>query len=171
MVTPRRPIRRHKVPVAYFITFRTYGTWLHGDVRGSMDRFEREFASPTIDPCERWNTYERTRSKRPPVILDLPRREAVRWAIEDTVRHRSWTLLALNVRTNHVHTVIGADTQAERVLNALKANATRVMRQRGLWEFRETPWVDGGSTRYLWDAHAIRMAVDYVLNRQGPSLR
>ena len=23
-------------PLAYFITFTTYGTWLHGDSRGSM---------------------------------------------------------------------------------------------------------------------------------------
>ena len=25
-------------PLAYLITIRSYGTWLHGDERGSMDR-------------------------------------------------------------------------------------------------------------------------------------
>ena len=25
-------------PLAYFISFRTFGTWLHGDRRGSVDR-------------------------------------------------------------------------------------------------------------------------------------
>lgn len=28
-------------PLAYFITFRTHGTWLHGDQRGSVDRHGR----------------------------------------------------------------------------------------------------------------------------------
>jgi hypothetical protein len=27
------------IPLAYLITFRCYGTWLHGDKRGSIDRF------------------------------------------------------------------------------------------------------------------------------------
>ena len=28
----------NQFPLAYLITFRTFGTWLHGDDRGSMDR-------------------------------------------------------------------------------------------------------------------------------------
>ena len=27
-------------PLAYFISFRIYGTWLRGDKRGSVDRFQ-----------------------------------------------------------------------------------------------------------------------------------
>ena len=30
-------------PLAYFISFRTYGTWLHGDERGSIDRFHNRY--------------------------------------------------------------------------------------------------------------------------------
>ena len=26
------------IPLAYLISFRCYGTWLHGDERGSIDR-------------------------------------------------------------------------------------------------------------------------------------
>ena len=34
--------------LAYFITFRCYGTWLHGDERGSVDRFHNIYGMPFI---------------------------------------------------------------------------------------------------------------------------
>jgi hypothetical protein len=32
-------------PLAYFITFRAYGTWLHGDKRGSVDRHNNRYGA------------------------------------------------------------------------------------------------------------------------------
>ena len=38
-------------PLAYLITIRSYGTWLHGDERGSMDRHEHHrYGFPKIAP-------------------------------------------------------------------------------------------------------------------------
>ena len=45
---------------------------------------------------------------------------------------RNWLLQAINVRTNHVHTVVSATRKAGLVLNAFKANATRQLREDGL---------------------------------------
>ena len=39
-----------KIPLAYFITFRCYGTWLHGDSRSSVDRFNRRFKEAFCPP-------------------------------------------------------------------------------------------------------------------------
>ncbi|MGQ0761444.1 MAG: hypothetical protein ACT4OT_05435 [Acidobacteriota bacterium] len=33
-------------PLAYLITFRCYGTWLHGDERGSVDRKQNVYGTP-----------------------------------------------------------------------------------------------------------------------------
>jgi len=38
------------IPLAYLITFRCYGTWLHGDERGSVDRFHNQYQSPSAAP-------------------------------------------------------------------------------------------------------------------------
>ena len=39
------------VAKAYLITFRCYGTWLHGDDRGSVDRrFYNRVGTPRITP-------------------------------------------------------------------------------------------------------------------------
>jgi REP element-mobilizing transposase RayT len=157
-------------PRAYLITFRTYGTWLHGDERGSVDRFHKEFATPLLAARPRREAFERRLMRHDPVRLDTPRRRAVARAIRETCEIRGWTLLALNVRTNHVHMVVSAPCPPERVLNALKANATRSMRESGCWPLEHSPWSRGGSTKYLWTDQDVAAAVDYVLHRQGPAL-
>jgi len=42
------------IPLTYLITFRCYGTWLHGAQRGSIDRFHNRYKSPYIEPNESW---------------------------------------------------------------------------------------------------------------------
>ena len=84
-------------PRAYLITFRTYGTWLHGDERGSVDRFHKEFATPLLAARPRREAFERRLMRHDPVRLDTPRRRAVARAIRETCEIRGWTLLALNV--------------------------------------------------------------------------
>src|SRR5262249_42685946 len=44
-------------PLAYLITFRCYGTWLHGDERGSTDRHRNQYGTPFIPSNEYWHTY------------------------------------------------------------------------------------------------------------------
>ena len=155
---------------AYLISVRTYGTWLHGDERGSTDRHNNAYATPFIPPNTQWRAYELRALKYDPVTLDAPCRRAVKAAILETCALRNWLLLAINVRTNHVHTVVSASCAPESALNALKANATRHMRQAGCWPHRPSPWSVGGSTRYAWTERQTEAAIDYVLNRQGPPL-
>jgi REP element-mobilizing transposase RayT len=79
-------------------------------------------------------------------------------------------LLAFNVRTNHVHTVVTADRKPGRVLNAFKANATRQLREDGLWLHPFSPWSDRGSKLKLWNEQSVSRAIDYVLHGQGDDL-
>ena len=46
MTPSHREFSDDHIPLAYFITFRSYGTWLHGDKRGSVDRLHRRFVLP-----------------------------------------------------------------------------------------------------------------------------
>jgi hypothetical protein len=44
------------LPLAYLITFRTYGTWLHGDERYSMDRHGKNiYGTPKVLPSKNLN--------------------------------------------------------------------------------------------------------------------
>lgn len=166
MLSDRRAYYSH-VALAYLITFRTYGTWLHGDQRGSMER--RQFNTP--DEPRRPVSYaleswERARLRHPPRKLDKRDRPIVEGAIEELANRRAWQVAAMSVRAEHVHVVIAAEDRPDRVLIALKAAATRALRGEGRAPAGEQVWSRHGSTRYLWDERSLSDAVRYVVERQ-----
>jgi hypothetical protein len=77
-----------RTPLAYLITFCSYGTWLHGDERGSTDRFHNMPNSAHIPPGAPWQEYRRRTLPRPPVSLDAPRRRAAEAAVRETCEIR-----------------------------------------------------------------------------------
>jgi REP element-mobilizing transposase RayT len=159
------------VPLAYLISFRCYGTWLHGDKRGSIDRFHNRYESPYIEPNPRWRSYNIEALTGQSVILNTARRKSVKQAIRDTCDTRRWYLHAFSVRTNHAHVVVCIGTlKPERALAALKAKATRQMRLDGCWQEDSTPWAQKGSKRCLWNERSVAQAIDYVLYGQGDEL-
>jgi hypothetical protein len=60
-----------------------------------------------------------------PYVLDQVSRSAVLTAIQQHCAHRGWNLLAVHVRSNHVHVVVEADAQPERIVNEFKSYASR----------------------------------------------
>jgi hypothetical protein len=93
--------RDEHIPLAYLITFRAYGTWLHGDKRGSVNRFHNRFGTSLIAPNERWRNYNHSLLSHSPVKLRARQRALVEEAIRETCRLREWEFWATNVRTNH----------------------------------------------------------------------
>ncbi len=158
------------VPLAYFISFRCYGYWLHGDDRGSVDRNNNIYGTPTLPPDEEKKHEMRLRMKRDPVELTVARRSAVETAIREACDIRGWVLKAINVRTNHVHSVVTANRKPELVMNAFKANATTMMINCSVWQRGLKPWSRHGSTRYLWNEKSVARAIDYVIHGQGGEL-
>jgi REP element-mobilizing transposase RayT len=160
----------NSVPMAYLITFTTYGTWLHGDRRGSVDREHNVYGLPHLGPNPRRTAYESCAQKAKTVTLDDGRRDVVRSTIIEVCSHRGWSLHELNVRSNHVHVVVSAPCPPERVLNDFKAWATRRLRETGQYHDRRSPWSEHGSKRYLWKPHQLEAACRYALDGQGLDL-
>ena len=156
-------------PLAYLITIRTFGTWLHGDERRSVDTQSRynvygaakRPADPGLEERMRENMHAQ------PFILDQTQRSIVDAAIREVCTHRDFALHALNVRSNHSHTVVAAACKPEPVANAFKSYATRALRQEGLIGAEVRVWSRGRSRRYLWDDRSVSAAIDYVLYCQG----
>ena len=154
----------------YLISFRGHGTWLHGDKRGSIDRLHNRYGTPKLPPSPQREKLNCSRLKNPPVILNSQQRHAVEEGIRETCKIRRWDLWAMNVRTNHIHTVVSAPCKPDKVLSALKANATRKLREAGCWTSSDSPWADKGSKRYLWTEQDLINAIDYVKYHQGDPL-
>ncbi|SRR5712692_336478 len=160
----------NEFPLAYLITFRCYGTWVHGDERGSMDRKTNVYGTPKIPPNIRLQTSDTKQLKHPPVKLDARRRRVVESAVREVCDHRRYILQAINARTNHVHTVVTAMRPPEPVLDAFKSYSTRALRKAGLIAAGVKPWIRHGSTIYLWKERDVAKAIEYVMLSQGDDL-
>jgi REP element-mobilizing transposase RayT len=160
----------NEFPLAYLITFRCYGTWLHGDERGSMSRKRNVYGTPRIAPRPGLEKAETVQLSNPAMILNTRQRKVVENAIREVCGHRGYQLRAINVRTNHAHTVVSALSKPEPILNAFKAYATRALRNTNLVSVSVKPWARHGSTIYLWKERRVEKAVEYVLLGQGDEL-
>jgi REP element-mobilizing transposase RayT len=158
-------------PLAHLLTFRTYGTWQHGDPRGSIDRYHNKFRGPRVPENPVMHGQHDAKLKSKPVLLDARQRSLVEDAIREVCTFRGWVLLAINIRTNHVHVVVWIGTsKPEAALRDFKAYATRSLRSAGCWKFSHGPWGDGGSKRYLWKESSVGNACEYVIHGQGDDL-
>ena len=126
--------------------------------------------TPRIKPNAELAKIMRGEMDGPPFVLNKQQRIAVHHEIEDVCRRRSYFLHALNVRTNHLHSVVTAETVPENIINAFKSNATRALREQNLISRDIKVWSVGKSRRYLWKPRSVALAIDYTLNQQGENL-
>ena len=152
-------------PLAYLITWTTYGTWLPGDERGWV---ERGIVGIQAGDVEREEQAQYVLTEEP-VYLDLEQRRIVEQVIEEHCRYRGWTLRAVNARTNHVHVLITAEVAPERVMQELKSWATRRLKAnaqaRELAE-RHRWWTPHGSTKWINNEGYLGNALRYVTEGQ-----
>jgi REP element-mobilizing transposase RayT len=153
-------------PLAYLITWTTYGTWLPGDARGWVDHHTAGPQQPIRDPQPKLAAWARRQLKHAPVRLSREQRQLVEDTIRETCQRSRWRLHAVNCRTNHVHVVVTAvDHSADHVMSHLKAWCSRRLnehsgRREGKW------WTRHGSTPGLYTERAVLSAIDYTLNQQ-----
>jgi hypothetical protein len=127
-----RDFDNNDFPLAYLITFRCYGTWLHGDSRGSIDRKHNVYRTPKIGSNPHLQRSDSKQGKHTPITLNVRQHKVVETAVREVCEYRKYLLRAINVRTNHAHTVVTATQKPEPVLDAFKSYSTRALRRAGL---------------------------------------
>jgi REP element-mobilizing transposase RayT len=159
-------------PLAYFLTWTTYGTWLPGDDRWWTKR-KRGVRAP--NPILRHDAA--ARMTEPPCKLSARQRAIVEQTIVHHCRIRAWTLHVVNCRSNHVHVVVTAPQFAPaKVREQFKSWCTRELRRfesaqiKGhAGEARKNWWTERGSNQYLNDETSLEAAILYVRDSQdGP---
>ncbi len=157
-------------PLAYFVTVRTYGTWLHGDERGAVDREHNRYGAELVEVNEVKRESEEERLKHPPTVLTAEGAAVVERTIREVCGHRGWHLFEVAARTNHFHAIVGARVTGERVMNDLKAWGTRRLREGGFVGKEQEVWAQHGSTPHLYTEAELMGAIEYVRTGQGPAL-
>jgi REP element-mobilizing transposase RayT len=102
--------------------------------------------------------------------MDRHRRDVVAEALAARCSEQRWSLRSAHVRTNHVHVVVEADVRPERIMNDLKAYASRCLNRLGLDEPGRKRWARHGSTRWLWNAESVSAAIRYGVDGQGEAM-
>ena len=135
-----------------------------------MDRQRNVYGTPKIAPNEHLEQSDRQQRKQFSFILNLKQRSVVTAAIREVCEHRPYLLRAVNVRTNHAHSVVSAAMNPEPILGTLKSYSKRALKRAGLISQALKPWARHGSTIYLWKEEDVAKAVAYVLFGQGDEL-
>jgi REP element-mobilizing transposase RayT len=156
-------------PLAFFLTWTTYGTWLPGDERGWVDK------PGHFREANGWlRTLAKMRMTEEAITMDGAQRQVVEETIRQHCSIRNWHLHAVSARSNHVHVVVtAAGRDPDDVINQFKAWCTRRLkehqRSRGVNErdVRANWWTQRGSRRWLNDEASLSAAIDYVVEGQG----
>lgn len=155
--------------LAYFITFTTYGTWLHGTTKGSgsVDGQHNVFGTPFLEPNPEQERQARAAMVQPEYVMGAEERAIVCRAIVELAKERGWKLWAVHVRSNHVHTVISAKRDPDRITSDLKARASRNLTAAGFDSAERRRWTRHGSTRHLFSEEEVEAKICYTLDEQG----
>jgi hypothetical protein len=161
-------------PLAYFLTWSTYGTWLPGDERGWIE-YQSGWQLP--DPLRKLEAAARMTENA--CRLDLAQREVVQDQVAETCQVRCRPLHAVNCRSNHVHVVLSADQAPKIVRNQLKAWCTRRLKELAVKRdeaskctaatIRENWWAARGSQRFINDEDSLEAVILYVRDGQDKS--
>ncbi len=172
LFSPRGPLTMRNVgsiprsdPLAFFLTWTAYGSWLPRDDRGWVDGH-----GGVHGPEPRQQTLALRRMAEAAVTFDRVQRVVVEEAIAAHCRVRGWHLHAVECRSQHVHVVVTAvDCAADDVLKQFKSWATRALKaianSRGLSRTRW--WTEGGSRRRIFCEGDLASVVSYVQECQG----
>ena len=153
----------NQFPMAYLLTFRTYGTWLHGDERGAIRRNgNNRYGGPKITPSVPLKAKMEEIRKEQPFLLNKEQRAMIQTAFIEVCEFRSYFLRAANIRINHAHGVVSAAVRPEKIVNDLKVYGTRKLRAKWQCSPSQRVWARGSSTRYLWKPRHVEAAIDYV---------
>ena len=154
-------------PIAYFLTFRTYGTWLPGDVRESVDKNYNQPNTPKKHPNEHLLTKSSQHMLHLPCILTSIERDIVLNAIICACKKYQWRLFAAHVRSNHIHVLVQSNKAPEHIMTQLKAHATRRLRKEISKSQYQKVWARHGSTKYIWREENLHLTLHYVIDEQG----
>ena len=149
-------------PLAFFITWTVYGTYLQGDERGWRRRCQgNQLPQPQLAE------WHRERLKQNVILLSPNQRKVVEGECQRHCDHRGWRLWEANSRSNHVHVVVTANgCSGQTVRDQLKANCTRGIRQH--WEeFRDrNVWTVGGDWECVNSEEDLETVSLYVREAQ-----
>lgn len=148
--------------LAYHITWGTYGTRLHGDPRGTVDRAHNEYGEPVLgyDPVRVEQEYENL--KFAPVRLTTEQCMFAEDIIPEICVRGKWKLHTCAAAPDHVHVVLSSTFHPEVIRKLLKRWLGQELSKNWPLPDGQSWWAEDGSTKWIFDDKYFRNAIGYV---------
>jgi len=158
---------RDHYPLAYHITFGTYGTRLHGDVRGTVDRRLNQPGDPIIGAEPDWEFMELNKLRFPPRVFDFQQRQLVEQLVPDVCVRGGWQLQARAAGKDDVHTLLSAQADGDVIRKLLKRWLGQALASHIPLEPEQTFWAECGSVKWVWKEDYFERVKKYVLDQRA----
>jgi REP element-mobilizing transposase RayT len=163
--------------LAYHITWGTYGTRLHGDPRGTVDRKHNEFGTPVLGFDEhRWER-EKENLKFPPVVLTRDQMRSIESLVPEICERGHWKYITCAAGPDHVHVILKSEHSPETIRRLMK----RWLGQKLMQRYKNEPgcpqpgkpgtgatwWAECGSIRWIDSERYLHNATKYVYDQRA----
>ena len=149
-------------PLAYFITWTVYGSFLPGDAR-----WWRHKKQGTSAPTAGLRQWSKNRLLHPIKLLTPDDRGACESAIDEICVFRGWKLWARSARSNHVHVLVTAtDRKPNLIRDQIKGKCTLEIRKTNT-DFVDRPvWTTRGDIEFIDTEDEINECQIYIHEAQ-----
>jgi REP element-mobilizing transposase RayT len=156
------PAPRANFPLAYHITWGTYGTRLHGDTRGTVHHSENQYGDPIIGKDGEWQKEEALLLRFPMRILTIEQRLFIERTVPGICNRGKWDLITVAAGPDHVHAVLRAAVDGKDIRKWLKRWLSEAMSERWPIQPGEVWWAECGSVKWVWNRDYYNRVVNYV---------
>ena len=137
-------------PLAYHVTFGTYGTRLHGDPKGTVDRSMNQYGDPIIGANpDRW-IRETGLLRFAPVILSPSLRQYAESSITLICQTGNWIYHIAAAGEDHIHVLLTADAVGTEVRKWFKRWLGEKLSEKWPLPKGQSFWTEGGSVKWVW---------------------
>ncbi len=153
-------------PLAYHITFGMYGSRLHGEPRGTVDRSMNKPGDPIIGRDTDWEQIERSLLRFPPVVPTSQQRRFTESIIPSICDRGGWQLHMCAVQADHGHTLLTTTADGKTGRRLLKRWLGQALLERWPLPTDATWWAEGGSIKWVWDHQYFENVFSYIENQR-----
>jgi REP element-mobilizing transposase RayT len=149
---------------SWHITFGTYGTRLHGDIRPTVDRDHNHYGEAFVNRNDLRRKSNEEKLQGPPVRLSQSQRELIEQIFPAICERGGWKLHAVAAQPDHVHVVcdICSNIHGEKVRRLMKRWLTDALNAQWPDDNRPRWWAVQGSNKAINDEAYLKNAIAYV---------
>ena len=154
-------------PLAYHITVGTYGTRLHGDGRGTVDRRMNRPGDPIIGRVEQWQRMERASLRFAPRVFSTDEMRVVESLVPAVCDRGGWPLRARACAPDHLHVLLSGAADGSLIRKLLKRWLTQAPAEHIPLIPDQTFWAEFGSVKWVWTEDYLGAVGRYVFDQRA----